>query len=656
MIFTTFSDKRGLDAHRQDATPEELAEFIKATTREARDRLPLVKLALFGEERSDKGCLRHDANVTEVTGLEADYDGGTASIEEAAEIARLAGLHCIIYSSPSYTVEKPRWRVLAPFSKGYPPEDRDRLFARLAGLYAQHDIVFDPASWALSQSYFIGGVNRSAPFVLIIPGEPIDQLEALDDVAARRPNGLGGNGAAGNDGGPVDEQALIEAIISGANYHRASLSLLGHWASTGIGLIEARERLVTAFECVFPADRDQRWRDRFEEVPKLLGYVYGKEAGKQDERVSFAIGGDDEGAPNDEIDEAALRARLSLDHWVEREIPLRDRLLGDLLSTTTRMLLVADTGLGKTNFALAVVFAVAQGAGFLHWLGTGEPHRVLYVDGEMSVRLMRDRIEDAIRRAGSRPAGVFVLNTEDFAEMPPLSDRLGRLAVDKIISALGGVDLIVFDNVQALLAGDMKEELPWKNVLGWVRDLTRRKIAQIWIHHTGHDTTRSYGTKTREWQMDVVALLEADERSGADLAFALKFTKARERTPGNRGDFEPMIITLTGDRWASEAGGATGGKKRPHRDRALELLRDAIAREGVVPPANTHIPSGTLCVTLGLWRRYCLAGLVVESEGDADAAFRVAFQRACKGLLDTGQIGKWELWVWIIPSRTGVTS
>lgn len=128
MISTTFSDKRGLDAYnRQDATVEELAEFIKATTREAQDKLPLVKLALFGEKRTDKGCLRHDANVTEITGLEADYDGGATSVEEAAEIARQTGLNCIIYTSPSYTVQKPRWRLLTPFSKGYPPEPRSAL-------------------------------------------------------------------------------------------------------------------------------------------------------------------------------------------------------------------------------------------------------------------------------------------------------------------------------------------------------------------------------------------------------------------------------------------------------------------------------------------------------------------------------------------------
>jgi hypothetical protein len=236
-----------------------------------------------------------------------------------------------------------------------------------------------------------------------------------------------------------------------------------------------------------------------------------------------------------------------------------------------------------------------------------------------------------------------VLNTEDFPEMPPLSDRLGRLAIDEIITALGGVDLVVFDNVQSLLAGDMKEELSWQTVLRWVKDLTRRKIAQVWVHHTGHDTTRTYGTKTREWQMDAVALLEAVDKPEADLAFTLKFSKARERTPNNRNDFAPTIVTLANDRWAGEAEHA----KPRQIDRAFELLRDAITREGAVPPACEHVPSATMCVTHGLWRQYCKAGFILES--DDDGTFRVAFHRASKKLLDTGRIGKWDCWVWIVP-------
>ena len=49
----------------------------------------------------------------------------------------------------------------------------------------------------------------------------------------------------------------------------------------------------------------------------------------------------------------------SLDAWLEREIPEADWLLGELLSTTSRVMIEGPTGLGKTMFGLAVAFAVA---------------------------------------------------------------------------------------------------------------------------------------------------------------------------------------------------------------------------------------------------------------------------------------------------------
>jgi hypothetical protein len=54
----------------------------------------------------------------------------------------------------------------------------------------------------------------------------------------------------------------------------------------------------------------------------------------------------------------------------------------------------------------------------------------------------------------------------------------------------------------------MKDEEPWQDTLRWARSLTNRAIGQLWVHHTGHDDSRSYGTKTREWQLDTVILLK----------------------------------------------------------------------------------------------------------------------------------------------------
>jgi hypothetical protein len=113
-------------------------------------------------------------------------------------------------------------------------------------------------------------------------------------------------------------------------------------------------------------------------------------------------------------------------------------------------------------------------------------------------------------------------------------------------------NFIIFDNIQALLTGNMGEEEPWKAVLPWTYSLTQRSIGQLWIDHTGHDKTRPYGTSTKGWQMDTSILLEELDRPWADIAVKLKFLKARKRTPENRADFAPVIITLERGQWSFE--------------------------------------------------------------------------------------------------------
>jgi hypothetical protein len=350
-----------------------------------------------------------------------------------------------------------------------------------------------------------------------------------------------------------------------------------------------------------------------------------------------------------EPDPDYVREKLSFEGWIARDIPPLDRLLGDFLTTTSRVLLVAPTGIGKTNLCLAVAVAIAIGRDFLHWHCAG-PRRVLYIDGEMSDRLMKARIIDAARRAGetrgavaSLEANLKIVNRADFPDMAPLDTEAGQKFVNCLIKIEGPFALVIFDNIQALQIGDMKDEAPWQQTLPWIRNLTARRIGQLWVHHTGHDETHSYGTKTREWQLDTVALLEQIERPEADIAFSLKFTKARERTPENRAEFEPAIITLAGDAWSSERGGNIR-KRRTGKDRVFELLVDAIARHGEIPPANEGIPPDTPCVTEKLWRLACERGCI--SEGSSDAT-RMAFNRAAKVLVGS-RVGKCGSWIWII--------
>ena len=155
---------------------------------------------------------------------------------------------------------------------------------------------------------------------------------------------------------------------------------------------------------------------------------------------------------------------LTLEKWLVRDdIPELDLLLGCLLSATSRMLIVGPTGLGKTLFGIALAFAVASGNSFLKWRSRRKA-RVLYVDGEMSRREMKRRLRDAVRREGTKPEGLGILSKEDHEDMPPLNTAAGQKWLDTFIAAHGPFDLIIFDNIQALLVGDMREEEQWSKI------------------------------------------------------------------------------------------------------------------------------------------------------------------------------------------------
>ena len=146
---------------------------------------PWVKLAIFGNLRTPKNSLRHNGNVIAITGVEGDYDGEQVSMEQAVSMLEKAQVKAIVYSSPSYTAEKPRWRVVAPCSKEHHPSARTALLARVNG--ALGGILADE-SFTLSQSYYFGRVKGveyriMATYDDLEEGSFVDELDELDDIA-----------------------------------------------------------------------------------------------------------------------------------------------------------------------------------------------------------------------------------------------------------------------------------------------------------------------------------------------------------------------------------------------------------------------------------------------------------------------------------------
>lgn len=180
VAITFFPDQFAQRKQEERRTLADLADLIRDKTAEHKTKLPWLKLARFGDNPTAKGSLRHDGNVTAITGIEVDYDAGQMTFQEALERVEKGGLTSIIYTSPSHTEDAPRWRVLCPTSTELNPNKRAHLVGRLNGLLGG---VVAPESFAISQSYYFGSVRRNPSHcVAVTDGQHIDLADELDEV------------------------------------------------------------------------------------------------------------------------------------------------------------------------------------------------------------------------------------------------------------------------------------------------------------------------------------------------------------------------------------------------------------------------------------------------------------------------------------------
>lgn len=355
--------------------------------------------------------------------------------------------------------------------------------------------------------------------------------------------------------------------------------------------------------------------------------------------------------PNEDSNFDAARY-LAAEAWATRAFVPPVRLLGDLVTSTSRTFLAGATGLGKTMLGVGIAAGMATGAGFLDWR-CDRPARVLYIDGEMPGELVQIRVRDAMRRLG-RPdlMGNLFIYCADTAErfqkrfptlgiLQPLNTEAGHNFIYGLIAALGGVDVIVFDNVMSLVAGDQKDEVPWSETLPLVAGLTKRNIGQLWLDHTGHNTGRQYGSSTKAWRFDAVGVmteLPEEERTVRETAFKLSFDapgKARRRTPENWDQFAPRVIRLAEDQWSSDAASSAEPVKPSHGRGPVQPSR-AIFHAALLD-ALCVVSCGPGVTTLVAWESECTRrGLLdpqPEGESGSEKRNRLSIFRAAKSAL-----------------------
>ncbi|OIT11705.1 hypothetical protein BL241_11570 [Ralstonia solanacearum] len=201
-------------------------------------------------------------------GVEGDYDAGTMTLDDAAQRLDMAGVRAVVFTTPSHTEAKPRWRVLAPFSHEHTPAVRAKFAARLNGVLGG---ALAPESFSLSQSFYFGCVDGANYAAEAIDGDTIDTRDDLD-AGARWPDKMNGHtkeAPAQDDFGRVialrsvtaetiDElRSALQTLLAEGKHH-------DEWRDTGLALASLKGT-------------------PFEDEARELFYEYSRASSKHDE-------------------------------------------------------------------------------------------------------------------------------------------------------------------------------------------------------------------------------------------------------------------------------------------------------------------------------------------------------------------------------------
>jgi putative DNA primase/helicase len=168
---------------------------------------------------------------------------------------------------------------------------------------------------------------------------------------------------------------------------------------------------------------------------------------------------------------------LSISELLSLELPPREYLLSPIVPMRGLAMLYAPRGIGKTYLALSISYAIAAGDTALRWQAP-VPRKVLYVDGEMPLESLQQRLAAVVgsadKQAEPENFKLLAADHQDFG-LPDLATIDGQAKMEPY---LDGVQFLVLDNLSTLVrSGKENEAECWTLIQEWLLDLRRRGIA-----------------------------------------------------------------------------------------------------------------------------------------------------------------------------------
>ena len=282
---------------------------------------------------------------------------------------------------------------------------------------------------------------------------------------------------------------------------------------------------------------------------------------------------------NSSSQRTTLRA-LNVRDLLSLEVRTREMILGPIIPEQGLTMIHAPRGIGKTHVSLMIAYSVATGSSmFKDKWRSNKPHKVLFIDGEMPLSVMQERLAKIVNSTETeiRREDNLLIITPDLQNQG-ISD-LSTIEGQQIIEEhLKDVKLLILDNHSALCRrGRENDAESWVPLQEWFLTLRRRGISVLLIHHSNKSGGQR-GTSRKEDLLDTIITLRKpeayDPQEGA--RFEVHYEKARGFYGEEAAPFEA---------WLKEEDGIFTWHTRDiedcQLDRVLELKKEGLSQRDI---------------------------------------------------------------------------
>jgi hypothetical protein len=222
---------------------------------------------------------------------------------------------------------------------------------------------------------------------------------------------------------------------------------------------------------------------------------------------------------------------------LNRNFPPRGVVLDPWLRTEETAVIWSASGVGKTWLSLGIALAVAGGGNVGDWTASA-PRRVLYIDGEMHLGDVQERVRTLLDCGG-----VVVPDREVALGNLTIVARQGQEVGQEFFDLMnpehqkalmgrvrGQAEVLVLDNLSTLSDGleDENDAGQFKKLQGFLLDMKRAGIVAILVHHANKGGRQMRGSTALETTFEVIlGLTKAPLSRPGQASFKTEFGKFR---------------------------------------------------------------------------------------------------------------------------------